>query len=106
MDILVVDELLDPYRDQLARDMSGRIDAAITALSGAGGVFTGVNRFAAVNASIANAFTLHSFLSKGSLVGRVDFGKLIQLINRGKQPVFYVVFARRRPPVINRPLRL
>ena len=38
--------------------------------------------------------------------GRVDFGQLVQLIKKAKEPIFYVVFARRRPAAISRPLRL
>ena len=106
VDIMVVDELLDPYRDQLAKTMSGRIDDAIAALSGNGGIFTGINTYTAVNKSIANAFTLNQFLWQGALAGRVDFGQLVQLINKGKEPIFYVVFARRRPAAVSRPLRL
>jgi len=106
VDIMVVDELLDPYRDQLAKSMSGRIDDAIAALSGNGGIFTGINTYTAFNKSIANAFTLNQFLWQGALAGRVNFGQLVQLINKGKEPIFYVVFARRRPAAISRPLRL
>ena len=104
---MVVDELLDPDRDQLAKTMSGRIDDAIAAYSsGNGGIFTGINTYTAFNQSIANAFTLNQFLWQGALAGRVDFGQLVQLINKGKEPIFYAVFARRRPAAISRPLRL
>jgi hypothetical protein len=106
VDILVVDELLDPYRDQLSKSMSGRIDDAIAALTDGGGIFSAVNNYAAVNNSIANAFKLNNFLWQASLAGKADFGQLIKIINKGKTPIFYVVFARRRPPVISRPLRL
>jgi hypothetical protein len=107
VDILVVDELLDPYRDQLNKSMSGRIDDAIAALSGSGGgSFNAANSYVAVNNAIANAFKLNNFLWQASLAGKADFGQLIQIINKGKTPIFYVVFARRRPPAISRPLRL
>lgn len=105
VDILVVDELLDPYREQLAQTMSGRIDDAITALA-SGGIFTGINAYTAVNKAIANAFTLNKFLWRGALAGKVDYGQLIRLISRGTSPTFYVVFVRHRPPAASRPLRL
>jgi hypothetical protein len=106
IDIMVVDELLDPYRDQLGDQMVGRIDDAITALSGNGGIFIGTNQYTAVNNTIANAFTLNNFLWQGANFGFLDIANLFQFIQIATPPIFYVVFARRRPPVVRRPLRL
>jgi hypothetical protein len=106
IDIMVVDELLDPYRSQLGKEMTGRIDDAIAILSGAGGIFTGSNRFTAFNNSIANAFTLNTFMWQAANFGIANFGGLLQLIGKSNPPVFYVVFARHRPAIIRRPLRL
>lgn len=106
IDILVVDELLDPYREQLAEEMVGRIDDAIAVLSSPGSIFVGNNRYTAFNKSIANAFTLNTFLWQGANFGTINIGSLLQLILTAVPPTFYVVFARRRPPVVRRPLRL
>jgi hypothetical protein len=86
--------------------MVGRIDDAITALSGNGGIFIGTNQYTAVNNAIANAFTLNNFLWQGANFGFLDIANLFQFIQIAAPPIFYVVFARRRPPVVRRPLRL
>lgn len=107
VDIWVVDELLDPYRSELAKDMRERIDAAITALSaGSGGIFIGKNQFVAFNTSVKNAFVLNSLLWQAAHTGFVKFVDLLQLINVAKQPIFYVVFVRYRPQPQQRPLRV
>ena len=105
IDIMVVDELLDPYREQLAEEMVGRIDDAIAVLSGPGGIFIGSNRYTAFNKSISNAFTLNAFLWQGANFGTLNIGDLLQLILTAVPPTFYVVFARRCPPVVRRPCR-
>lgn len=106
VDIMVMDELLDPYRNQLAQEMVGRIDDAITVLSGTGGTFGGSNRFAAVNNAVANAFTLNTFLWQGANFGTINIANLLQLIGKASPPIFYVLFVRHRPPIQQRPLRL
>ncbi len=106
IDIFVVDELLDPYRDQLGSQMVSRIDDAIVTLSGTGGIFVGGNLFTDLNKMVRNAFALNNFMWKAANFGFVEIGDLIPKIKKITLPDFYVVFARHRPRVVSRPLRL
>lgn len=106
VEILVVDELLDPYRNELAGGMVARIDAAITALTGDGDLVANDNVFTSVNQAIANAYARQKFLWQAANFGNVGVNDLINLINKSSPPVFYVVFVRRQLDPIARPLGL
>lgn len=106
VDILVIDELLLPYRQYLARQMPDHIDNAITSLTSPNDVnFVGSNMFANVNHTIYNTFLLNNFLEFAVNTGVANVGRLDRLTTNATLPPFYVVFVRHRPARRSRPLR-
>ena len=106
VELMVVDQLLEPYQALLANEMTDIIRGAITSLTTGGGVFTGINRFSTVTAEIRNTFTASAFVATASTVGVGRYTDLLRLVNQAKTPLFYVAFVRHRPEIVPRPLVL
>lgn len=106
IDILVMDELLAPYRTLLSNEMVDIIRGAIISLVNGGGIFTGSNRFKSASQEISHRFLATSFVAVAITRGLGLYTDLLQLVNRTKEPLFYVAFVRHRPEVIRRPLHL
>ena len=106
VEILVIDELLLPYRQYLARQMPDRIDNAITSLTSPNDfTFAGSNTFANVNNTIYNTFLLNNFLATAVNTGVANVARFNRLTANATLPPFYVVFVRHRPAQRSRPLR-
>ncbi len=106
VDILVVDALLAPYREQLAEEMLARIDDAITSLSSGGDTFIGSNTFAARNAAISHTLQVNTFLASVINTGFGRYTDWLRLLSSSSESIFYVVFIRHRPTSRSRLLRL
>ncbi len=107
VDILVIDELLAPYRLQLTKAMPNLITSAITSLvSGGGGGFSFGGDLATVHNNVASFMMLNAFMAAAANTGAVAMADWLTIQAAAKQPLFYVAFIRHQRDRLSRPLRL